>query len=266
MDNLQISGPDKQSESGNTDFIQISGQIYYIENTITKKGYVGQTLSHRKNKNKYKPFGFDGRFKDHISEAICNTKKKQCRYLNNAIRQYGKDAFSVNLLHECSKDELDTKEKEYIEKMNTLYPNGYNLTNGGKGARYIKTEDVEPLQLQKASKRGGCKERSQETRAKIAASNKDTFSSENVKKDLMKRTQAQHYQNKVKKFKDIKIDKNNTDQYIYERKNSIVIKINNIRTDFVGKYETKETLRERAREFLKNVATLAMLPNCSGKP
>ena len=35
---------------------------------------------------------------------------------------------------------------------------------------------------------------------------------------------------------------------------------------YVGKYETKEVLRERAQEFLKKVATLAMLPNCSGKP
>ena len=82
----------------------------------------------------------------------------------------------------------------------------------------------------------------------------------------MKRTQDQHYQNKLKKYKDITIDKNNLDQYIYERKTFIVVKVNNIRTDFVGKYETKEILRERAQEFLKQIALLAMLPNCSGKP
>jgi hypothetical protein len=244
---------------------QITGQIYYIENTITKKGYVGQTLSHRKNKGKYKQFGFNGRFKDHISEAICNTKKKQCRYLNNAIRQYGKDAFTVKLLHECQKDDLDNKEIEYIDKLKTLYPNGYNLTKGGKGAIRVVSDTVESLQLNPKAKRGGCKERSEETRAKIASSNKDAFSSENVKKELMKRTQDQHYQNKLKKFKGIIIDQNNIDQYIYERKTFIVVKIENIRTDFVGKYETKEVLRERAREFLKKVATLAMLPNCSGK-
>ena len=245
--------------------VQITGHIYYIENTITKKGYVGQTWSHRKNKGKYKPFGFEGRFKDHISEAICNTKKKQCRYLNNAIRLYGKEAFMVKLLHTCSRDELDMKEQEYIVSMNTLYPNGYNLTKGGKGALYIKTNDVESLQVKEPSKRGGCKERSEEVRAKIATANKETFGSEDVKKYLMKRTQEQHYKNKLDKFKNVVIHINNIDQYIYERKNSIVIKINKIRTDFVGKYETKEVLRERAREFLKKVATLAMLPNCSGK-
>ena len=103
---------------------QISGQIYYIENTNTKKGYVGQTLTHRKNKGKYKPFGYNGRFKDHISEALCNTKKKQCRYLNNAIRLYGSEVFIVKLLHECPREDLDSKEKEYILTMNTLYPNG----------------------------------------------------------------------------------------------------------------------------------------------
>ena len=53
---------------------QVVGQIYLIKNTITNKNYVGQTLSHRKNHNKYRPFGFIGRFKDHIGEAICNTK------------------------------------------------------------------------------------------------------------------------------------------------------------------------------------------------
>ena len=36
--------------------VQITGHIYYIENTINKKGYVGQTWSHRKNRGIYKPF------------------------------------------------------------------------------------------------------------------------------------------------------------------------------------------------------------------
>ena len=68
------------------DSSNVLGHIYVITNLITKKQYVGQTVSHRKNRNKYRPFGFEGRFKDHISEALCNTKKKQCNYLNNSIR------------------------------------------------------------------------------------------------------------------------------------------------------------------------------------
>ncbi|NBP57407.1 hypothetical protein EBU71_12900, partial [bacterium] len=87
---------------------QVVGQIYLITNKQTNKQYVGQTLSHRKNHNKYRPFGYIGRFKDHISEALCNTKKKQCTYLNNAIRLYGKDEFTVELITVCPKEDLDT--------------------------------------------------------------------------------------------------------------------------------------------------------------
>ena len=122
---------------------KVIGHIYLITNTQTNKKYVGQTVSHRKNRNKYRPFGFEGRFKDHISEALCNTKKKQCNYLNNSIRQYGKEAFKVELITECSKSELDTMEEMYIKEYNTLYPNGYNLTIGGKVFK-DKTCDTEP--------------------------------------------------------------------------------------------------------------------------
>ena len=52
------------------------GLIYCITNEVNNKQYIGQTVSHRKNKGKYRPFGIDGRLNDHISEAICNTKKK----------------------------------------------------------------------------------------------------------------------------------------------------------------------------------------------
>src|SRR5579872_4831653 len=111
---------------------QIIGEIYKIVNKSNEKCYVGQTKSHRLNKNKYRPFGSVGRFNDHISEAINNTKKNQCTYLNNAIRKYGKDNFEVIVLETCSVDILNEREQYYIEKLSSLYPNGYNLTIGGK--------------------------------------------------------------------------------------------------------------------------------------
>ena len=62
------------------DFNKVTGHIYVITNLINKYQYIGQTRSHRLNKNKYRPFGFMGRFKDHINE--CNTHKKNCcKYL-----------------------------------------------------------------------------------------------------------------------------------------------------------------------------------------
>ena len=60
-----------------TDKTKVYGLIYQITNTENNMKYVGQTVSHRKNKDRYRPFGILGRFKDHVSEAINNTKKKQ---------------------------------------------------------------------------------------------------------------------------------------------------------------------------------------------
>lgn len=111
---------------------KVKCHIYKMTNLKNDKEYVGQTVTHRKNHNKYRPFGYNGRFNDHISEAINNTKDKQCTYLNNAIRKYGRDNFEVELITTCSLKDADETEKEYISKYGTLYPNGYNLTIGGK--------------------------------------------------------------------------------------------------------------------------------------
>lgn len=131
---------------------KIKGHIYLITNTKNGKKYVGQAVSHRKNKNKYRYFGYIGRFNDHVSEAINNTKKNQCTYLNNAIRKYGKQDFSIELITECELHEMDELEQEYIYQCNSLYPNGYNLTKGGKTLENIKVENNE--NLNKPKKRG----------------------------------------------------------------------------------------------------------------
>src|SRR5690606_1987937 len=112
---------------------------------LDDKKYIGQTVTHRMNKGKYRPFGYIGRFNDHISEALNNTKKKQCTYLNNAIRKYGKDIFTVQLLHRCYTNELDILEKKYIAEYKSLYPIGYNLTIGGKCGTYLLVDKSLPI-------------------------------------------------------------------------------------------------------------------------
>jgi hypothetical protein len=248
----------------------IKGHIYKITNIICNKSYIGQAVSHRKNKNKYIPFGYIGRFNDHISEAICNTKAKQCSYLNNAIRIYGKEAFTVNLIVECEKTQMDDLEKKYIIEYNTLYPNGYNLTNGGKGARFIKTsETINASTLNSITKRGGCKYRSKATRDKMSCSLKQTFNNPEVKQYLMLRAQNQHLDKKLERFKGVCININNIDDYIYERKHKntkyILVKIGKLKASFHGKYDSIEEQKMRAIEFLKTIYS-ATLPNCSGNP
>ena len=45
---------------------KVVGEIYKMTNTTNGKHYIGQTRSHRLNHDKYRPFGYLGRFKDHI--------------------------------------------------------------------------------------------------------------------------------------------------------------------------------------------------------
>ena len=55
---------------------KVVGEIYKITNIKTNKSYIGQTRSHRLNHNKYRPFGYWGRFKDHMNEANSNKKNQ----------------------------------------------------------------------------------------------------------------------------------------------------------------------------------------------
>lgn len=247
-----------------TDPAEVQGQIYLIENTVQNKKYIGQTLSHRKNHQKYRPFGFQGRFKDHLSEALCNTKKKQCRYLNNAIRAHGKDAFKVSLLHICARDALDMWERHYIESENTLFPNGYNLTKGGKTIEKEKYAETTPSL--EVGKKGGCESRSDDTRKLISERLKEFYENEKHLHQRMLLTQDQHSSQKLQRFCGEKIDTNNLEKYIQVQKSRVRVVINGKRTDFIGKHQTIEELHQRARGFLQLLATAATLSNCSGNP
>jgi len=105
-------------------------EIYKIINLETGKVYVGQTVSHILNHKRYRPYGREGRFKCHISEAF-SKKKNQSHYLNNAIRKYGVSDFVVELIEYCELNEANDREIHYIQHFNSLFPNGYNLKNGG---------------------------------------------------------------------------------------------------------------------------------------
>jgi len=253
------------------DISGVVGFIYKITNAQNNKYYVGQTMSHRKNRGKYKPFGYEGRFRDHISEAICNTKKKQCRYLNNAIRLHGKDVFSVVLLKTCPIDEMDRWEQHYIEELNTYYPNGYNLTKGGKTILKADAKDVDVLTTMPSRSRGGCVCRTETTRELISKGIQSALKADSARTSLMKRSQVQHSKQKLERFRSSSIDTNNLDQYISSKHINghlaAIVKVDGKKASFVGKYETLENLKERAKEFLREISkTFATSSNCSGSP
>jgi len=100
------------------------GDIYCLISPSGKK-YIGQS---KKMLSSGKKWGYLSRWRDHIADS---KTKNYCRLLNNAIRKYGHENFTIELLCECEIDELNDKEKYYISLHNTITPHGYNLTGGG---------------------------------------------------------------------------------------------------------------------------------------
>lgn len=105
------------------------GDIYVLYNKISCKCYIGQAKKYTDGTRKY---GTTERWKSHVREALSYRKNNTSIYLNNAIRKYGKDSFLVFPLKECHENDLDFWETYYIKLLNTMYPNGYNLTSGGR--------------------------------------------------------------------------------------------------------------------------------------
>lgn len=61
------------------------------------------------------------------------------RYVDKAISKYGFQNVEV-LFFRFSEDELNLKERELIQQFNSLFPTGYNLTEGGEGGK--QTEEA----------------------------------------------------------------------------------------------------------------------------
>lgn len=88
--------------------------IYKIQNLINGKIYIGQSVH------------IKARFNQHKNEA----KNGNTRPLYNAIRKYGVENFSFEVIEECSKEKLNEREIYWIKKYDSFH-NGYNLTPGG---------------------------------------------------------------------------------------------------------------------------------------
>lgn len=98
------------------------GYIYLIENNITNKRYVGQTILSDVNKrwNKHKQ----------VNKSFVGT----CLY--NSYIKYGIENFTFKIICICFDEDTDKFEEEYINKYNTLSPNGYNMIEGGKSRKF----------------------------------------------------------------------------------------------------------------------------------
>lgn len=89
------------------------------------------------------------RWTDHIREAYDINNKDYNSILNKAIRKYGGDHFTVQILEDNIKDSmLAEREKYWINYYQTYYLNnnhGYNMTFGGDGVAKYTINDFLPL-------------------------------------------------------------------------------------------------------------------------
>lgn len=94
--------------------MEILGNIYKITNQINGMSYIGQTTQ-----------SIQSRFIEHKSDS-----KRLNTRIHVAMRRYGIDNFTIELLERCPINKLNEREIFYIDKYDT-YLNGYNSTLGG---------------------------------------------------------------------------------------------------------------------------------------
>lgn len=103
--------------------------IYKITNNLNGKSYIGQSVH------------IDRRFQEHKNSA-----KNPHNLIHLAMNKYGCDNFTFEVLEQCDINDLDNREKYYIDYFGTLVPKGYNVQLGGNDARLVTPEEVKEIQ------------------------------------------------------------------------------------------------------------------------
>ena len=91
--------------------------IYQILNATNGKRYIGQSIN------------IESRLSHH-KEMLINNQHFN-KHLQNSFNKYGLENFTFEVLEECNKEELSTRERYYIKLYNSMNE-GYNKTSGGE--------------------------------------------------------------------------------------------------------------------------------------
>jgi group I intron endonuclease len=126
----------------------------------TNKKYIGQTRSHKLTRGKYYKYGIDSRFKEHISAS-----RRRNTPLCQAIKEHGGDTFKIKVLEQCCFEDASEREMYYINKFDTLVPNGYNKQKYSR--TYKKPVEVCPTKTNSKCRISGVRKNGVLTSARI---------------------------------------------------------------------------------------------------
>ena len=90
--------------------------IYIIKNDVNSKVYIGQAKNVKQ------------RFQAHCKPSSAYVEND---LVAKAIQKYGKSHFWVEILEE-KVENYNEREQYWIDKYNSIRPNGYNIMNGGE--------------------------------------------------------------------------------------------------------------------------------------
>lgn len=155
--------------------------IYVITNKINNKQYVGKTLQSVKE-----------RFSEHLYRLKYGKHNHLPLYA--AFVKYGIDNFIIEEKEEVTVEQLDVQESFWIKELNTLAPNGYNLTLGGEGTIYHDREKILKLFEEDLSYEGII-EKSEASKATIYRISKEY----NIKPKVRTKKKPTTNQNRFKK-------------------------------------------------------------------
>ena len=138
--------------------------IYQITNTVNGKIYIGKTIR-----------TIEERFQRHTY----NANAKIQTHLYNAMRKYGKEAFTVTELESGfdNEESLNEAEVRYIAELNPQY----NMTEGGEGISGLKHSSETKRKMSDAKKG---KKFSEEHKRKLSDAHKGKPKSEETKRRM----------------------------------------------------------------------------------
>lgn len=113
--------------------------IYKITNQVNGKVYIGQSVN------------ISNRWKQHKNAAFKESSDEYNYPLYQAIRKYGLENFTFEVIEECSSEDLNFKEEHYISLYESYPPDkgkGYNQTLGGNsGDHFGKLNQFQVLEI-----------------------------------------------------------------------------------------------------------------------